>query len=347
MDTDLPVDDTRMLEQVFGRYPANCRPERVSALGQVGGLSGAQFWRVEAAAGALCLRRWPDEHPDGAQLSFIHAVLRHVRGAMGPRIPAPICTSDGTSWTEQRGAWWELSPWLPGRADYRERPSPGRLTAAFSALAEFHLAAATFPHDEPRHGVAPAVERRLAFIRRLRIAAARLLENAVDDQANKWPEAMLRRFHAVLLGFRRLAPRVGNELVGLRNAVPLQPCIRDIHDRHVLFNNEEGDTDAVTGILDFGAMRIDHVATDVARLLGTMVEDDRDARRLALGAYQDRHPLTGADVRLVEVLDHANVILSGMQWLEWLLLEGRKFESLAIVEGRLDAILVRLVRGGL
>ena len=47
-----------------------------------GGWSGSRIWRLTAAGGeALCLRRWPAEHPPAPRLRLIHDVLLGVAAA--------------------------------------------------------------------------------------------------------------------------------------------------------------------------------------------------------------------------------------------------------------------------
>ena len=68
-------------------------------------------------------------------------------------------------------------------------------------------------------------------------------------------------------------PGVWPAILLLHEPVPVQPCGAP-HD-HVLF-----DGDRVTGIIDFAAAKVDHVAADLARLFGESDPDDRrtDAR---------------------------------------------------------------------
>ena len=49
----------------------------------------------------------------------------------------------------------------------------------------------------------------------------------------------------------------------MHRPVPFNLCIGDVWHDHILF---EGD--AVTGMIDFAAAKVDHVAADLARLLG-------------------------------------------------------------------------------
>ena len=119
--------------------------------------------------------------------------------------------------------------------------------------------------------------------------------------------------------------------------LPLQPAIRDIHHDHVLFTGDE-----VTGIIDFGAMRIDTPLTDIARLVGSLVADDGEARNFALDAYSQIRPLSGSDRRLIDLLDASNVVLGALNWLRWLYIERRQFENMPAVMRRMDAIIARL-----
>ena len=93
--------------------------------------------------------------------------------------------------------------------------------------------------------------------------------------------------------------------------------VRDIHAEHVLF---EGDN--VSGIIDFGALRIDSVATDVARLLGSMVGDDEAGWQVGLAAYMSVRPLSDDERRLIKVFDESTVLMAGTNWLEWIYLDG-------------------------
>ena len=55
----------------------------------------------------------------------------------------------------------------------------------------------------------------------------------------------------------------------------LQPCLRDARPEHFLF-----DGDQLSGLVDFGAMAVDSVVGDLARLIGEWLDDDRPAYRL-------------------------------------------------------------------
>ncbi len=118
---------------------------------------------------------------------------------------------------------------------------------------------------------------------------------------------------------------------------PLQPCLRDIWHDHVLF---EGDR--VTGLIDFGAMRMESPAGDVARLLGSLVENDSQGWQTGLQAYQKVRPLLPAEYCQLAAFDAANIILAGLNWIQWLFVERRRFEDGQQIVSRLRQISRRL-----
>jgi len=119
--------------------------------------------------------------------------------------------------------------------------------------------------------------------------------------------------------------------------VRIQPVIRDIWHDHVLFTGDE-----VTGLIDFGAMQNDCVSTDIARLLGSLVGDDADGWKCGLNAYRRERSLTPDEESLVQVFDASTVLLSGMNWLQWIYVEGRHFDRRTTILARLDVTIVRL-----
>lgn len=327
------MDETR---KILEFYPAECRPTHVEPLGAAGGLSGAQFWRFVAPRGTLLLRCWPIERPSPERLTLIHAVLRHAAAKGLSILPVPISTTHGDSFVNHAGRLWELAPWLPGVADYGRAPRREKLGAALRALAQFHVAVADYLLPPHATGIrrSPAVTHRLARLRELQRGSWETLSRAIRPA--KWPEitALAREFVALLpdtvpSALDKLAPLADEKL-------PLQMCIRDVWHDHVLFSG-----DAVTGIVDFGAVDVDTPATDVARLLGSLVGDDAAGWMEGLQAYEQQRPLLPAERQAVSALDAAGTILAGCNWIQWVFIDGRKFENRGQVVARLERLRAR------
>jgi Ser/Thr protein kinase RdoA (MazF antagonist) len=249
--------------------------------------------------------------------------------------PLPLETRRHTGIVEHDGALWQLEPWMPGAADYHAAPSEARLRSALSALAEFHLAAASFPLAD--NGPLPS-ERIVQRQQRLdALLSGQLARLAAAIRPGDWPalaERATRLVQLVRLAAGHVRPMLV-EAAGL--LVPIEPCIGDVWHDHILFIDHR-----VSGIIDFGGMRADSVAGDVARLLGSLVADDAAGWKIGLEAYCQERPLSLDELRLAKAFDRSGVLLGGLEWIEWIYLEGRRFDERLRIESRLDATIARL-----
>jgi homoserine kinase type II len=117
----------------------------------------------------------------------------------------------------------------------------------------------------------------------------------------------------------------------------LQFCLCDIWHDHVLF-----DGDKLTGLVDYGGVKIDHVAVDLARLLGSMVEDRADLRTAGLEAYQRIRPLSLQEEELVSVLDETGTLVGLITWLKWLYVDDKQFDDRKAAARRLQMLVRRV-----
>jgi homoserine kinase type II len=328
------------ISEILKCYPGECAPAVVEPLGSAGGMSGARFWRLVAPRGTLMLRCWPNEHPTPQRLAFIHSVLRHAAAKGMAILPVPIVTSRGETFVDRDGRLWELAPWLPGSADYELAPRRERLSAAMEALASFHVAVADIPATPPQTTsgtVAPAVGHRLTRLQELQSSGYEVWSRAIVT--SHWPElAPLAREYVALAP--RIVPPAIAQLAPFADApMPLQVCIRDVWHDHVLF---EGDR--VTGIVDFGAIEVDTPATDIARLLGSLVGDEEAGWQAGLEAYAQVRPLTLIERKAVQALDAAGTILAACNWIRWIYVDGRDFDDRRQVVARFERLLERTRR---
>lgn len=354
----LSADRLAELTELLRAYPEEFRPRMVEFLGGAGGFSGAAFWRLATDRGPLCLRAWPAQDDPGwpARLRLIHDVLQTVARRGTPPVPAPIHLRGGATFFQHAGRLWELTPWLPGVADYFPLRRPEKLRAALAALAEFHRGAVEssgglnngsgdlkLPHQ--KHTASPGILRRLERISALRngqlerivaaVESGAMPPKASDDDA--WQSIRQQALRLVPL-YRQAEPVVSRELATAADQkTPTQPCIRDIWHDHVLF-----EADRVSGLVDFGAMRIDNVACDIARLLGSVANDDAAAWHEGLAAYEEIRPLRETERQLAKIFDRSTTLLAGLNWLEWLFVEGRTFDDLPTIAERMAGIVERL-----
>jgi Ser/Thr protein kinase RdoA (MazF antagonist) len=296
------------------------------ALGNRGGFSGARLWRVAS----LCLRAWP-EQVSPVRLSFIHEEMIRAAAQGLEFVPKVHVTRAGSTWVEHDGRVWDLTTWMPGVADFQSNPSTVRLEQACTALARLHKA-------WPQHALGskcPAVLRRLARCHAWQLLVQSGWRPGQAVGLSDPVEDLVQRAWRVLPGFlERLPDRLRPWVTRL---VPIQTCLSDVWHDHILF---AGDT--VSGIIDYGSVRYDHVAVDLARLLGSLVGDDGAQIAAGLAAYRQLRSLSSEEEELVRVLDESGTLLGVANWLIWLRRDHRQFEDLPAVARRLGTLVARV-----
>jgi homoserine kinase type II len=311
-------------DSLFLDYPEPVRPlAEPEPLGGAGGHSGSRLWRYRAAAGEFVLRAWPGDGPSRAHLERVHHWLT-LTADLG-FTPVPIPDSSGQSLRQSAGRLWEIAPWLTGAPDSSQAPSREHLRAAFTALAALHRRLA----DHGQLGISPGLVERYQSIRQLIAGGFDVLERVCTSERERECGTSDGALRWIKLA-RLFARDVENRLrLALRNVVVLQPCLRDARPDHFLF-----DGGRVSGLVDFGAMDIETVAGDLARLLAEWLEGDSIARRDALAAYEAARPLDPPEAALIDVFESATAILIGERWARWHYLENRQFDDpLAITRG--------------
>lgn len=307
----------------------------------VSGFSGALLWRVEYRAQHLVLRRWPPAAQE-RMLSTIHQ-LQHWLAMQGLPVSAPIgALGLGRTIVGAAGSQWELAPWLHGVADYWTNPRPERLQAALRMLAELHVAAGKLPAApapaSETHRVAPALMKRSETLCSLVLSGGRKLRSLLPSVSAGVEERLAEEALALI---ERTAPAELEKSARWENEpLPLQMCLRDVWHDHILFTG-----DRVTGVIDFGCAAFDSPAGDIARLLGSLVGDDRRQWQLGLEAYESIKPLSTVEREAILYYDSSGVVLSAANWIRWLA-EDRKalpptVDRAAVVK-RIHRLVVRL-----
>jgi len=301
--------------------------DSLTRLGSAGGFSGATLWRVTGITHDSCLKALP-AGADSTRHSRVAELLlwtwhQHVLNY----VPRPRFVFNDT------GRVWEMVEWMPGTADFHAYPSAARLEAACIALARLHRAWDKFPGPRADPQPCPGVLRRL---------------NAAHDWchliASGWRPTLFGAADPVTPWAKRARPIVNRGVPAVieelepwrRVAVPVQFCVCDVWHDHVLFTG-----DAVTGIIDYGSVKTDNVAVDLARLLGSLVSNDSQAFARGLAAYEQIRPLSADERILVPVLDRTGVVLGIANWLRWLYWNGRVYEHREAVARRLAALVTR------
>lgn len=277
------------------------------------GFSEAVVVRFEDAhLGDLCLRGSPVEGNDEF-LETIHDRMRQARQAGLDFIPRVIGPPRG-AWCTCFGRRWELLEWMQG-SPATGPAHPAQIRSACTALARLHAAwSPPFTTPDP----IPGVQRRFR-------TAGELL--ALLERETAGPPRILRLL-------KRWLPAVPEMLRDwAHRRFPLQTCHGDLWSAHVLFAG-----DAVGGIIDFASVRTDHVAADLARLLGDFAEDDEERWQAGSAAYRSVRSLEDMEAELARIMDRTGTILAVGNWYRWLVVEKRTIPN----EERLSERLLRL-----
>lgn len=310
---------------VLSQYPSFLGGT-LTFLGNHGGFSGSALWKLETAAGALCLKAFPIDWRSIADLTWIHGLI--ARASAQPWMPRVMRTTDSATYVAHLGRLWELETWMPGGADFAKAPSEARLQSACKALAHLHNA---WREKGPGvFSVCPAAIRRLESWR----AWQQLLNDGwrpVFQQCDPYA-AIAEPLWNNIVACADDVPRLLTPW--LAAPVPVQPCICDLWHDHVLFTG-----DVVTGIIDFGSAKIDHVAVDLARLLGSLVGNDRARWDIGCTAYSKIRLLAETDRTLALDLHRTGTIIAATHWLRWLYHERRRYSHPDAVLDRLTSLL--------
>ena len=284
-----------------------------------GGFSRSRVFRCKAEGQEYCLRSWPKQTYALERLQQVRRAVAKARAAGLICLPKYFPAADGEFFLDAGDSFWELSQWLPGRADYLENRSREKLSAAMKTLAELHRVW----NAESGQEVSPALLRRITGLEE---AAQHPFAQKLLLESNKCSEKSVGNGELAMLGMKTadLTREYASSLLSLLNSLParanLHFVLRDIWSDHVLFSGN-----SVAGVIDFGAAGIDEPATDLARLLGSMEPADADQWWHGLCEYRKHSP--SLCPQRVLVLDQVSCLLSAIQWAKWLILEGRQFEA--------------------
>jgi hypothetical protein len=221
---------------------------------------------------------------------------------------------------------------MPGVADYLTNLTPTRIANACAALAQIHR---VWQPTIPVLAASAIIHLRLKLIAKWRDLATKPSE-PVGSINPAVAEAIRHGWQVA-----RTAADTTERLLREWDDWPMfiQPCLRDVWGAHVLFTG-----DAVTGVIDYGSVKPDHVAVDLARLLGDLVEDDDAAFATGLDAYRVAGGTLDVPVDFVRLLDRTGAVCGVMNWLVRLCGGGYEHPDMGSVVARLTRLADRVGR---
>lgn len=290
-----------------------------------GGFSGAVVW-CGAADGTpqVALKAWPV----GVTMERVRQVHGWVaRAARRPFVPVVYPGAGARTTFAHERRVWECARWQPGVP--LATPSVAEVEAACMAVAELHSTWAPVASRGPCPGV----------LNRLRILAEAepLLRAGPDALAPVAPliDPVLRRAAAAAA---RVAPGITAELQAWAGRVrTLHPCVRDLRGEHILFQGN-----LVTGIVDYGAMAVDHPAVDLARLFLDYAPTNEPLRTVGCEAYRRVWHSLDAPEEFLGLLIRSGAVCSALGWLVRLVVRREPISAVASAAERLTLLIMRV-----
>ena len=270
--TDVPDDELRSF---IADYELG---EVVSCKGIAEGVENSNFLlRTEAGTYILTLY---EKRVDPSDLPFFIALMEHLAAA-GIACPTPIKARDGAALRHLCGRPAAIVSFLDGM--WPRRIHPYHCAGVGGALAQLHLAGASFPSRRPNN---------------FSVAGWRRLF-----------ETCCRRAHEVRPG---LAEELGEELDALEREWPrhLPEGIihADLFPDNIFFRSEQ-----VSGIIDFYFACTDFLAYDIAICLNAWCfESDGSFNatkaRLMLAGYRAVRPIAAAELAVLPLLARGSAL---------------------------------------
>jgi homoserine kinase type II len=248
-------------------------------------------------------------------LKFIHDALDRACEHLS-FVPRVFRDREGKSFWLIGDCLWEVTQWMPGQANYMRQPSRAKLESAIDVLADLHRVWFDFAREQ---AVSPSVAQRIEMLGEW--MATRDLVEQVGASVRGPVEATACM--ATLRMLHSRGPQLIEELRrGAEVCVTLHPVLRDIWSDHLLFEGER-----VSGVIDFGTVRMDEPAVDLARMLGSLHPFEVDVRLAAIEVYNRKRPEHALDAQRIELLDRSGTLITALQWMRWLVLERRSFHA--------------------
>jgi hypothetical protein len=268
-------------DSVIQQYPARFH-HLDWKLQENSGFSGARIWKgCTVRHDEFALRRWPSSMTV-ERLRWIQSFQRAVTHYHWT--PIVILSDLQAGFVQDDGWLWHLETWLPGKPDFQS----GDQTFLMRALHRIH---GTWHQMESCRGPMPGYQRRL---------------HAYEDcmYYHRSGGRSRRPFWGQLIhAMEKTRQRLN---LWSRDKYVLQPIFGDLHREHLLYTE-----DGFQGFIDFGQMRIDAVASEIARVVGSLFPLDQQARRQFVFDYHQ------GEWEVVDLLDRTGVLVSLFNWIKW------------------------------
>jgi hypothetical protein len=299
------------------------------------GMSIARTWYLRSSNGEFALRFHPGRPQPRQQWQL--GILNSLGSSS--LLPRPYPADLFHLLKYYRRGYYVLTDWKPSTTTLATEPTQENMLSAVRALAQTHLLLRPIMVPDPSQelpgrlplGPPPGLRSRQSLLYRTLLA----IEQKQAAVAAYSGAAEIKEF--ALRTLARVQQHGPKLLLALNSVIENDyyrfPCLRDMQPEHVLF---AGPT--VTGIVDPWAMRFDCAAADLSRLVVNFRLQQPAWYANAIATYSELVPFSMDEQPLLEWYDLSLRLLSGVNWLEWLIIEPRQFRDHSTVLQRLQWI---------
>ena len=295
-----------------------------------GGFSRNTVFHARVGSGEsliqYAIRSWESATYDADRILQILAFQTHLTEKQ-IAAPKPIRWLNNQWIIPYERTFWTIESWLAGQSlASGSDVSDQLLSKIVESLFDLHTAGRTFGTiQQPSQGIADRIHKISEWKERISIAKVEKLVREVSSLgtlANVSSEQLSR----IQLGFGialQAIQQLGNYWI--RECIRFQNHKPDCHwiNRDLWRNNILVDQDRITGIVDFGASRIDWPILELVRCLSSFLDPHDSRWQSALNHYQEvplSHKLP-VELENICMLDHVATTLSLFYWYDWLTLK--------------------------
>lgn len=274
------------------------------------GLSKAIVYRIDTLAARYAMKRWPVTM-ERERLQEIHRFQNHLADSEKPFTPGLVKWSNGNTLLEADGVCWEISDWRPGSPiENLGDVDDNQIRQCAEALASIHSRSESYGTQAI---IPPGLKQRfdgmVAAIRPQTVKRRRFLDSI--SAHNKYLAANV--LNDIYLRAISVIPSVFEPVKRLsETSTKCFWILRDVWRQHLLFRENR-----LSGILDFGAARIDWPGLDFVRAFGTLMFESDPRWPIALEHYLNQRPDDSLVLTDLVAIHRASVALSALQWLDW------------------------------
>lgn len=267
-------------------------------------------YRIETLAACYSMKRWPVT-AERERLLEIHRFQSYLADTRKSLTPGLVKWSNGETLLEADDAYWEIADWKSGAPienlgdvnDEQIRQCAEALASIHSRSESYHTQVGVSPGIQQRvdgmiAAIQPCTDKRRRFLESISAYDKYVAANVLKDISIR----SMRVIPSLLDSVQRLS----------KKSVKCFWILRDVWRQHILFQGNR-----ISGMIDFGAARMDWPGLDLVRAFGTLMFESDPRWTMAIMHYLNQRGDDSLELADIRMIHRASVALSALQWLDW------------------------------